>query len=163
MSEPLPPSAARVQEALRAHNAPFRVVEMPASTRTAQEAATAIGCSLSQIAKSILFRGAATGKPILVIASGTNRVDEKLVAARAGEPLAKATADFVRESTGYVIGGVPPLGFPQPIETWIDADLLQYPEVWAAAGTPFAVFSVDPSALAGLTGGTVVQVSRAAS
>ena len=163
MSEHLPPSAARVQEALRAHNAPLRVVEMPASTRTAQEAAAAIGCSVSQIAKSILFRGAATGKPILVIASGTNRVDEKLVAARAGEPLAKATADFVRESTGYVIGGVPPIGFPQPIETWIDADLLQFTEVWAAAGTPFAVFSLDSNALAALTGGTVVQVSRAAS
>lgn len=163
MSEYLPPSAARVQQALLAHNAPFRVVEMPSSTRTAQEAAASIGCSVAQIAKSILFRGAETGKPILVIASGTNRVDEKMVAARAGEPLAKATAEFVREVTGYVIGGVPPVGFPQPIETWIDADLLQFSEVWAAAGTPFAVFSLDPGALAALTGGTVVPVSRSAS
>ena len=160
MMHNLPPSAARVQQALLAHSSPFRVVEMPASTRTAPEAAAAIGCSVAQIAKTVLFRGAATGKPVLVIASGANRVDEKLVAACAGEPLAKATADFVREATGYVIGGVPPIGFPQPIETWIDADLLQFPEVWAAAGTPSAVFSLDPNALATLTGGMVTRVSR---
>lgn len=163
MSDHLPPSAARVQQALDAHHSSFRVVQMASTTRTAQEAAAAIGCSVSQIAKSILFRGADTGKPVLVIASGTNRVDEKLIAARAGEPLGKATPDFVRDATGYVIGGVPPVGFPQPIETWIDADLLQFAEVWAAAGTPFAVFSLDPHALATLTGGTVVQVSCARS
>jgi prolyl-tRNA editing enzyme YbaK/EbsC (Cys-tRNA(Pro) deacylase) len=133
---------------------------MPSSTRTAPEAAAAIGCSVSQIAKSILFKGATSGKPILVIASGTNRVDEKLVAEWTGERLAKAAPDFVREATGYVIGGVPPVGFPQPIETWIDADLLQYNEVWAAAGTPFTVFSLDPRALADLTGGTIGPVSR---
>ncbi len=98
-----------------------------------------------------------------MIASGINRVDEKVIAERTGEPLTKATPDFVREATGYVIGGVPPVGFPQPIETWIDRDLLQHTEVWAAAGTPFTVFSLDPSALAGLTGGTVLAVARNAS
>jgi prolyl-tRNA editing enzyme YbaK/EbsC (Cys-tRNA(Pro) deacylase) len=131
---------------------------MPDTTRTAQEAARAIGCSVEQIAKSILFRGAQTGKPILVIASGVNRVDEKLMAARVGEPLMKATPEFVRQSTGYVIGGVPPFGFPQPIDTWIDRDLLQYAEVWAAAGTPHTVFSLDPNSLVSLTGGTVTDV-----
>ena len=160
MTNELPPSAARVQQALLAHHTPFKVVEMSSSTRTAQEAAAAIGCTVAQIAKSILFKGAVSGKPILVIASGTNRVDEKLVAERTGEPLAKATADFVRGATGHVIGGVPPVGFPQPIETWIDADLLQFGEVWAAAGTPFTVFSLDPRALVDLTGGTIGPVSR---
>ena len=163
MTDDLPPSAARVQHALDAHHASFRVVQMPSSTRTAQEAATAIGCSVAQIAKSILFKGAVTGKPILVIASGTNRVDEKVIAERSGEALSKATPDFVREATGYVIGGVPPVGFPQPIETWIDWDLLKHTEVWAAAGTPFTVFSLDPKALAGLTGGSVLAVARTAS
>ena len=163
MSNDLPASAARVQDALAAHGASFRVVQMPSSTRTAQEAAAAIGCTAAQIAKSILFKGALTGKPILVIASGANRVDEHSVAQHSGEPLGKATADFVREATGYVIGGVPPVGFPRPIETWIDADLLQHDVVWAAAGTPFTVFSLDPHGLAGLTGGTVIPVVRSAS
>jgi len=159
MTNELPPSALRVQHALDTHSAAFRVVQMPATTRTAQEAAAAIGCSVAQIAKSILFRGTTTGKAILVIASGVNSVNEKLIAERAGEPLGKATPDFVREATGYVIGGVPPVGFPQPIETWIDQDLLQHAEVWAAAGTPFAVFSLDPKALAALTNGTVTRVA----
>lgn len=159
MTSELPPSAQRVQAALEHAGLPFRVVIMPNTTRTAQEAAAAIGCTVSQIAKSILFRGATTGKPILVIASGTNRVNERVVADLAGEPLAKADADFVRASTGYVIGGVPPVGFPQQIETWIDSDLLQHDEIWAAAGTPFAVFSLQPTAMATITGGTVVQIT----
>ena len=159
MTEDLPPSAARVQSALDAHHASFRVIQMPSSTRTAQEAAAAIGCSVAQIAKSILFKGATSGKAILVITSGANRVNEKVIAERTGEPLVKATADFVRETTGYVIGGVPPVGFPQPIETWIDADLLQYGEIWAAAGTPFTVFGLQPQALPSLTGGTVITVT----
>ena len=147
-----------MQQALDAHGAAFSVVQMPATTRTAQEAATAIGCTVAQIAKSILFKGATTGKPILVIASGVNRVNEARVAEHAGEPLAKASPDFVRDATGYVIGGVPPVGFPQPIETWIDEALLHFDEVWAAAGTPFAVFSLDPRVLPELTGGRLVTV-----
>lgn len=158
MTDTLPPSARRVQQALDAHGASFRVIEMPGSTRTAQEAATAIGCSVGQIAKSILFKGAGSGKAILVIASGANRIDEQRIAAHSGEPLAKATPHFVREATGYVIGGVAPIGFPRPIETWIDRELLRYEEIWAAAGTPFTVFSLTPAILADLTGGTVVDV-----
>lgn len=147
-----------MQAALENAGLPLRVVAMPGTTRTAAEAAAGIGCTVAQIAKSILFRGATTGKPILVVASGTNRVNERLVAELAGEPLGKADADFVRSSTGYAIGGVPPVGFPQPIETWIDRDLLQYKEVWAAAGTRFTVFAVDPSTLPMITGGAVVQI-----
>lgn len=159
METKLPPSSLRVQEALTRLDLPFQVVVMPDTTRTAQEAAAAIGCSVAQIAKSILFRSALSGKAVLVVASGVNRVNEKLVAALRGEALEKATADFVRTSTGYVIGGVPPLGFPEPIETWIDEDLLQYEEVWAAAGTPFAVFSFKPESLAGMTAGTVARIA----
>jgi prolyl-tRNA editing enzyme YbaK/EbsC (Cys-tRNA(Pro) deacylase) len=154
----LPSSAQRVQAALEHAGLPLRVVTMPETTRTAAEAAAVIGCTVAQIAKSILFRGASTRKPILVVASGTNRVNERLVAVHAGEPLEKADADFVRQSTGYAIGGVAPIGFPQPIDTWIDRDLLQYKEVWAAAGTPFTVFALDPSSLPTITGGTVVQI-----
>lgn len=148
-----------MQAALERARVPLRVVTMPGTTRTAEEAAAAIGCTVAQIAKSILFRGAATGKPILVVASGTNRVNERLVAELAGEALGKADAHFVRHSTGYAIGGVPPVGFPQPIETWIDRDLLQHKEVWAAAGTPFTVFSLDPSRLAAITGGKVARIA----
>lgn len=155
----LPPSAQRVQAALEHAGVPFRVVVMQGTTRTAQQAAQAIGCTVAQIAKSVLFRGETTGKPILVIASGTNRVSESTVAALAGERPAKADADFVRTSTGYAIGGVPPVGFPEPIDTWIDRDLLQFEEVWAAAGTPFAVFSLDPRALPALTAGTVAEIT----
>jgi prolyl-tRNA editing enzyme YbaK/EbsC (Cys-tRNA(Pro) deacylase) len=158
-AETTPPSAARVQAALDARGVAFRVVTMPSTTRTAQEAATTIGCTVAQIAKSIVFRGGQSGKPLLVIASGVNRIDERLLAAHVGEPLEKASAEFVRASTGFAIGGVPPIGFPQPVDTWIDRDLLQYGEVWAAAGTPYSVFCLDPQQPAVLTGGAVVQVA----
>ena len=158
MNPELPTSAHRVQHALDALGAPVRVVQMPDTTRTAEEAARAIGCTVGQIAKSIVFRGVKTARPILVIASGANRVDETKVAARVGEPLAKATADFVRQATGYAIGGVPPVGFSQAIETWIDRDLLEHEVVWAAAGTPHTVFSLEPNSLPALTGGTVIDV-----
>jgi prolyl-tRNA editing enzyme YbaK/EbsC (Cys-tRNA(Pro) deacylase) len=151
-------STERVQKALDAMGLALTVVEMPATTRTAQEAATAIGCEVAQIAKSILFRGSVTGKPVLVIASGVNRVNEAELEAKVGEPLVKANAEFVRAATGYVIGGVPPVGFPTPIETWIDEDLLSYSEVWAAAGSPFAVFRLEPKLLARMTAGHVVRI-----
>jgi prolyl-tRNA editing enzyme YbaK/EbsC (Cys-tRNA(Pro) deacylase) len=154
----LPASAQRVQEALEAIGVSLKVLEMPDTTRTAQEAATAIGCTVAQIAKSILFRGAHTGKPVLVVASGVNRVNERCIAEQTGEPLEKAKPEFVRSATGYVIGGVPPVGFPKPVETWIDEDLLINSEVWAAAGTPFAVFRLDPQLLPKVTGGKVIKV-----
>jgi prolyl-tRNA editing enzyme YbaK/EbsC (Cys-tRNA(Pro) deacylase) len=160
MSKELPASAQRVQQALNAFGASFRVQTLPDTTRTAQEAARAIGCTVGQIAKSLLFRGAKTAKPILVIASGANRVSEKTLERLTGEPIEKPDAEFVREASGFAIGGIPPLGFPRPIETWIDADLLQYTEVWAAAGTPNAVFSLNPTSLTTITGGTVTTLAE---
>ncbi len=157
-SSRLPTSSARVQAALDAAGVAVTVVTMPATTRTAQEAADAIGCTVAEIAKSLVFRGATTGKPVLVIASGVNRVNEQALAPHVGEPLGKASADFVREATGYAIGGVPPVGFAQPVETWIDEDLLRFEHVWAAGGTPFAVFRIEAARLAELTGGRVVGV-----
>ena len=118
-----------------------------------------MGCNVDQIAKSIVFCGAASGRAVLVIASGANRVDETAVAALLGEPLGKADADFVRRQTGFVIGGVPPVGHDRPLVTFIDEDLLAFTDIWAAAGTPFAVFRLDPRALPDLTGGTVAEIA----
>lgn len=158
MSNELRASAQRVQDALDALNLPCKVVELPASTRTSQEAAEAIGCTVSQIAKSLLFRGAESNTPIMVIASGTNRVNEARIAELLGESLAKANADFVRTHTGYVIGGVAPLAHATPLRIFIDEDLLQYQELWAAAGTPHAVFSLTPDQLLLMAQGEVVKV-----
>jgi len=152
-------SVARVAAALEARGFSFEVQQLDRSTRTAREAAHAVGCSIGQIAKSILFRGAASGRPVLVIASGANRIDEAAVAVLLGEALGKADADFVRRETGFAIGGVPPAGHDRPITTFVDEDLLGYDEIWAAAGTPFAVFRLPSSALPGLTGGTVARVA----
>ena len=148
----------RVQSALDAAGIEARVVELSSSARTAAEAAAAIGCSVSQIAKSLVFRGTESGEPILVIASGTNRVNEKTIAQHAGEPIAKADADFVRERTGYAIGGVPPAGHLSALRTFIDRDLLQFDRIWAAAGTPHAVFELTPEQLTNLVHGPVVEV-----
>ncbi len=128
------------------------------STRTAVEAAAAVGCTVAQIAKSLVFRGAHTGKPILVIASGTNRVNQTALAQFAGEPLERPDADFVRAQTGFAIGGVPPLGHDHKLETYIDSDLWQYAQIWAAAGHPNAVFALSPDDLLALTGGRVVDI-----
>jgi len=152
-------SAARVAAALEVRGFAFPVRELDRSTRTAAEAASAVGCKVEQIAKSILFRAAGSGRPVLVIASGANRVDEAAVAAILGEQLGRADADFVRRETGFAIGGVPPVGHERPVVTFIDEDLLKFDEVWAAAGTPFAVFRLPSAALAGLTGGTVARVA----
>jgi prolyl-tRNA editing enzyme YbaK/EbsC (Cys-tRNA(Pro) deacylase) len=152
-------SAARVQAALAAAGVEARVVELPASTRTAAEAASAVGCQVAQIAKSLIFLGATSGNPILVIASGTNRVNEALVAIAAGEALGKADADFVRARVGFAIGGIPPVGHDEPLATFIDEDLLLYERIWAAAGTPHAVFQLSPAELLRLTGGKVLKVA----
>ncbi len=155
-------AAQRVQAALAARGAICRVVELPATTRTAQEAATAIGCRVEQIVKSLVFRTSSSGRPVLVLASGANRVDEGAVGRLVGESIAKADAAFVRTQTGFVIGGVPPLGHPEPLPTLFDADLLRYAEVWAAAGTPHAVFAISPAELVAVTGGQVAPVGRPA-
>lgn len=159
MATPLKPSAQRVQDALTAHGFTLQVIELADSTRTAAEAAAAVGCTVAQIAKSLIFRGAHTGKAVLVIASGTNRVNQTALAQRVGEPLDRPDADFVRAQTGFAIGGVPPLGHDHPLETWIDSDLWQYSEIWAAAGHPNAVFALTPDDLLELTGGRVIPVT----
>jgi prolyl-tRNA editing enzyme YbaK/EbsC (Cys-tRNA(Pro) deacylase) len=158
MSRELSPSAQKVQEALNILGVTLEVVELPDSTRTAVEAAQAIGCQVAQIVKSIVFKAKRTSQPILVIASGSNRVDERKIEGLIGEPLGKADADFVRERTGFVIGGVPPVGHANSLKTFIDEDLLQYPEIWAAAGTPHAVFRLTPADLLKISHGQVIAV-----
>ncbi len=153
MSSRLKASARRVQRALAARGFAFEVTEFPASTRTSAEAAAAIGCAVAQIAKSLVFRGAESGEAVLIIASGANRVDPAKAAALLGEPIERADADFVRAATGFAIGGVPPLGHDRPLVTLIDQDLLAFEVIWAAAGTPNAVFRLSPGDLGGLTGG----------
>ena len=155
----LKPSAQRVQDVLSAQGFANQVVELPDSTRTAAEAAAAVGCTVGQIAKSLIFTGKQTGQGILVIASGANRVDEKAIQALVGEKIGKADADTVRLLTGYVIGGVPPLGHGQSLVTFIDQDLLQYQQIWAAAGHPNAVFALTGEELVAMTGGQVVTIA----
>ena len=152
-------SALKVQQAIEQLGFSCRVVEMNETTRTAKEAAQAVGCTVSQIAKSLVFRGQASGSPILVVASGTNRVNEQLLADYAGEPIGRADANYVRDETGFVIGGVPPVGHRKPIRTFLDKDLLQYESIWAAAGTPNAVFQLNPADLLKMTGGEVVDIT----
>ena len=159
MSETLSPSAQRVQQALATLGFSCRVQQLPASTRTAREAAAAVGCEVGQIAKSLVFRRTNSGKAVLVITSGSNRVDESKLKETVGEPVVMADAEYVREWTGFAIGGVPPLGHRQPVETLIDRDLMQYAEIWAAAGTPNAVFPLNPADLEAMTQGRVVQVA----
>jgi len=159
MTSHLGSSSKKVQDALEACGVACQVVEMPGSTRTAREAAETVGCRLGQIAKSLVFKGQRTGRPVLVITSGANRVDEKQLAVRIAEPIAKADADFVRQKTGFAIGGVPPVGHAQALKIFIDQDLLQYAEIWAAAGTPRALFKLTPDELVKITKGEVVKVS----
>lgn len=158
MTDSLSPSAQRVQDALNKLGLALQVVELPASTRTAKEAAQAIGVEVGQIVKSLIFKAKRSGRPILVVASGENRVNEKTIEGLIQEPLGKADADFVRQRTGFVIGGVPPLGHSEPLETFVDEDLLQYDEVWAAAGTPHAVFRLSPADLERMTGGRLISI-----
>ncbi len=150
------PNALRVQAAL---GPAFTVVEFDESTHTAQEAADAIGCQLSQIAKSIIFRSA-SGKPVLVIASGTNRVDEKKVKALLGEKIERAPPEFVKEMTGFEVGGVPPLAHASPCVVFVDEDLKAYPTLWAAGGTPNAVFEIGFDDLVTRSGAAVADVKK---
>lgn len=159
MAEELTGSARRVQEALAERGFALEVVQYPETTRTAAEAAAAIGCAVAQIAKSLVFRAKESGRPVLVIASGTNRVNEKRLREHLGEPIERATPDFVRERTGFAIGGVAPVGHREPLCIFIDEDLLAFKEIWAAAGTPNAVFRLDPADLPRMTGGQVVAIS----
>ena len=134
------------------------VSTFPEGTRTAADAAAAVGCDVAQIVKSLVFRRAG-GAALLVLASGRNRVDEGKVEALVGEPVGKADAAFVRAATGFAIGGVPPAGHPEPLETLVDADLLDHDVLWAAAGTPRTVFPLEPQELLTLTGGRVGDIA----
>jgi prolyl-tRNA editing enzyme YbaK/EbsC (Cys-tRNA(Pro) deacylase) len=158
--EILSASARRVQAALDGMGLSLQVVELPASTRTAAEAAAAVGAQVGQIAKSLVLRGETSGRPYLIITSGGNRLDLKRASVLAGEPVAMAKADFVRDQTGFAIGGVPPLGHTQPIRTWVDRDLLAFDDIWAAAGTPRAVFRLSAELLLRVSSGEAADVAQ---
>ena len=154
----LEPSAQRVQDELRRRGSPAVVRQLERSTRSAADAAQAVGCEIGQIAKSLVFQGARSHSAILVITSGANRVDEAAVGARIGEGLKRAGADFVRDQTGFAIGGIPPLGHSASLTTYFDEDLLNYASIWAAAGTPNAVFEIDPHELLRLCRAKTISV-----
>lgn len=152
------PAAARVRDALRAHGLAGEVVELRASARTAAEAAAACGVGVAQIVKSLVFL--AGPEPILALVSGANQADEARLAALVGKPIRRADADAVRAATGFAIGGVPPVGHARTLRVLIDRDLLGYDRLFAAAGTPHAVFPVTPEELCRVTGGQVADIKR---
>ena len=154
----LGPSVHRVQEALAAAGGGHSVVALEQSARTSAQAASAVGCKLDQIAKSLVFRGEQSQRAVLVITSGGNRVDERKVAALIAEPVGRADADFVRQRTGFAIGGVAPIAHAEPLTILIDEDLMRWPEIWAAAGHPNTVFKLTPADLVRMTGGRVAEV-----
>jgi prolyl-tRNA editing enzyme YbaK/EbsC (Cys-tRNA(Pro) deacylase) len=152
-------SEARVAEELNRLGITSEVRVMPASTRSAAEAAAALGCDVSQIVKSLIFRSIKSDEPILVLASGANRVDENRLAEIVQAPVQRATAEFVRARTGYAIGGVPPVAHLERIDAYLDEHLLSHLVVWAAAGSPRAVFSLTPTELVRVTEATVVALA----
>jgi len=157
---PLKGATQRVRAALEELGFAFEIRQFPESTRTSEEAAAAIGCDLGQIAKSLIFRGRDSGVPVLVMASGANRVDEMVLSSLAGEKIARADAEFVRSKTGFSIGGVPPAGHLERPRTFIDRDLLGFEEIWAAAGTPNAVFRLRPADLITITRGEIADLKK---
>lgn len=156
-------SVERVRAALAALGVRAEIVTLPGSARTSQEAADQVGCRVDQIAKSLVFRGRLTSRPVLVIASGAHRVDPERVATLVAEPVDKADADYVRTRTGFAIGGVAPVGHAEPLATLLDEELLRWPEIWAAAGHPRTVFRITPAELAAVTGGRVAAVRQGGS
>ena len=158
MSKKLKSSAQKVQEALQGHGLACEVVQMQDTTRSAQDAARAVGCEVGQIVKSLVFKGKQSLQPVLVVTSGANRVNEKTIGKELAETIKMADPEFVRDVTGFAIGGVPPVGHRQALKIFIDEDLLQYEEIWAAAGTPHAVFKLTPEDLKTITGGKVISV-----
>jgi prolyl-tRNA editing enzyme YbaK/EbsC (Cys-tRNA(Pro) deacylase) len=154
----LGPSVQRVEDALAAAGGGHVIVALAQSARTSADAARAVGCRVDQIAKSLVFRAEKTERAVLVITSGANRVDELKVTALLDEPIGRADADFVRARTGFAIGGVAPIAHAEPLTILIDEDLMQWPEIWAAAGHPNAVFRLTPDDLVWMTGGRVASV-----
>ena len=152
-------SAQTVQAALMQKGLVFEVIELSSSTRTANDAAQTLACEVAQIVKSLMFRTQTTNQPVLILASGVNRVNEKTIEKILGEKIIKADADFTREITGFAIGGVPPVGHTQKINhIFIDEDLLKFEKLWAAAGTPNAVFSLNSAELENLTDGKICSI-----
>jgi Cys-tRNA(Pro) deacylase len=151
-------NARKIQEALQSLGLDCQVIEMENTTRSADEAAKAVGCNVGQIVKSLIFIGRQSRMPFLVVASGINRVNEKRLAKFIGERLKMPDANYVKNTTGFAIGGVPPLGHRIELETYIDEDLLKYEEIWAAAGTPNALFKLTPQDLQLMTHGQVVSI-----
>ena len=150
--------ARQVTEAATAAGLRIEVVEYPDGTRTAADAAAAVGCEVARIVKSLVF--AVDGEPVLALVGGDARLDEDLLAGAAGGSVGRADADLVRAATGYAIGGVPPFGHATALATFVDEPLLAHATVWAAAGTPRHVFEVDPRELVRVSGGRVVPLSR---
>jgi prolyl-tRNA editing enzyme YbaK/EbsC (Cys-tRNA(Pro) deacylase) len=149
----------RVQEALRGLGRGHEMVDLGQSARTAADAARAVGCRVDQIVKSLVFRLRVSGRPLLVVTSGAHRVDEAKVAALVGEALERADAAFVRDETGFAIGGVAPVGHVKPVLTLVDEHLLTFDEIWAAGGHPNVVFRLTPADLVEMTAGRVAAVS----
>jgi prolyl-tRNA editing enzyme YbaK/EbsC (Cys-tRNA(Pro) deacylase) len=158
-SAPLSASAQRVQDAIRALGFANTVFELDVPVRTAADAANAVGCDVARICKSVIFQAQQSGRPVLVVTSGANRVNEARIGALLGEPIGRAAPDFVRASTGYAIGGIPPIGHVQSPVTFIDSHLLELDELWAAAGHPNALFRLTPDELVRMTGGQVAAVT----
>ena len=161
MQPKLAKSAVSVQEALDKLKLECKVLELQSGTRTAIDAASSIGCDIGQIVKSLVFRTKKTGKPVLVLASGPNQVDIKTIEDCVGESITKADADFAREVSGFAIGGIPPVGHKNVIDfIYIDKDLLNLDEIWAAAGTPNAVFCIKSRDLLKATGGSLINIKE---
>lgn len=160
MTFELSDSAKRVQDFITGLGFEFEVRELPSSTRTSQEAADSIGCTISQIAKSLIFKDKSSGRPVLIIASGSNRVDLDKIQQATGLELVKADGNFVKERVGFAIGGIPPVGHNEALQTLLDPDLKQYEDIWAAAGTPHAVFPLKSADLEPLTKGTWVDLAE---
>lgn len=154
------PTALRTQNLLAEAGIDTQVVEFEQPTRTSAEAAAAIGCAVAEIAKSVVFRAKESGRAVVVVACGDNRVCESKVSHLVREKLGRADADFVRESTGYPIGGVSPIGHAQPVTLLLDADLQRFDRIWAAAGTPFSVFPLTPAQLSALTGAAWADIRQ---
>jgi prolyl-tRNA editing enzyme YbaK/EbsC (Cys-tRNA(Pro) deacylase) len=160
MTKNLKHSLQRIQNLLQDYNLEIKVIEFKQLTRTSKEAAELIGCEVGQIAKTLIFKSKKTHKPICVIVSGKNRLDEMKIVRHLGEEIEKPDADFIIEHTQFVIGGIPPIGYPLENKPLIDEDLLMYQEIWASAGTPYVVFRIAPKDLLKITEARVVMLRQ---
>ncbi len=153
------PSVERVRAALAGAGVATEIVELPGAARTAKAAAEFLGCSVAQIANSLVFRAEASGGAVLVMSSGAKRVDTARLATLAGEPIAKADADFVRLHTGFAIGGVAPVGHAGTLRKYVERSLAEHADIWAAAGHPHTVFRLTYAELVRITGGAEIEVA----